>query len=203
MISYIKGQITEKSATHIIVENNGIGYHLNISLATFSKIEHETNVKIFVHAQIKEDSPRSFLQVLYGFAESSEREMFILLTSVSGVGYNTARLMLSSMSVDEIRAAIAHENVVAINKIKGIGPKTAKQIILDLKDKVSKTTDAANMQLSALSVESPLREEACSALVALGFQKINVQKALNRLSKEQPDINTVEELIKQSLKILS
>ena len=203
MISYIKGQITEKSATHIIVENNGIGYHLNISLATFAKIEQETNVKIYVHAQIKEDSPRSFLQVLYGFAEASEREMFILLTSVSGVGYNTARLMLSSMSVEEIRSAILHENVVAINRIKGIGPKTAKQIILDLKDKVSKTADAANSQLTSLYVENPLRDEASSALVALGFQKINVQKALNRLSKEQPDINTVEELIKQSLKLLS
>jgi Holliday junction DNA helicase RuvA len=203
MISYIKGQITEKSATHIIVENNGIGYHLNISLATFSRIENEREVKIYVHSQIKEDSPRSFLQVLYGFAEASEREMFILLTSVSGVGYNTARLMLSSMNVDEIRSAIIQENVVAINKIKGIGPKTAKQIILDLKDKVSKVSDAANSVLSSLSIESPLRDEALSALVALGFQKINVQKALNRLSKEQPAIDTVEEMIKQSLKLLS
>ena len=100
MISYIKGQITARSATHIVVENNGIGYHLNISLATFSKIEHEKEVKIFIHAQIKEDSPRSFIEILYGFAEETEREMFILLTSVSGVGYNTARLMLSSMSVE-------------------------------------------------------------------------------------------------------
>lgn len=203
MISYIKGQITDKSATHIIVENNGIGYHLNISLATYSKIEHETDVKIYVHAQIKEDSPRSFLEVLYGFAEIAEREMFILLTSVSGVGYNTARLMLSSMSVEEIRAAIVQENVLAINKIKGIGPKTAKQIILDLKDKVSKTTDAANGQFMALSVDNPIREEAASALLALGFQKINVQKALNKLNKEKPEIQSVEELIKQSLKLLS
>jgi Holliday junction DNA helicase RuvA len=203
MISYIKGQITARSATHIVVENNGIGYHLNISLATFSKIEHEKEVKIFIHAQIKEDSPRSFIEILYGFAEETEREMFILLTSVSGVGYNTARLMLSSMSVEEIRLAIVQENVVAINKIKGIGPKTAKQIILDLKDKVSRTVDAANGQFSALLVESPIREEASAALVALGFQKINVQKALNKIFKEQQGSLNVEELIKQSLKLLS
>jgi len=203
MISYIKGQITARSATHIVVENNGIGYHLNISLATFSKIEHEKEVKIFIHAQIKEDSPRSFIEILYGFAEETEREMFILLTSVSGVGYNTARLMLSSMSVEEIRLAIVQENVVAINKIKGIGPKTAKQIILDLKDKVSRTVDAANGQFSALLVESPIREEASAALVALGFQKINVQKALNKIFKEQQGSLKVEELIKQSLKLLS
>ncbi len=203
MISYIKGDITFKSPTHIILENNGIGYHLNISLVTFSKIEHEKTFKMYVHAQIKEDTARSFVEVFYGFAEESEREMFILLTSVSGVGYNTARLMLSAMTVDEIRSAIVQENVVAINKIKGIGPKTAKQIILDLKDKVAKTTDAANMQLSALASDNPSREEALAALVALGFLKINVQKALNRVIKEHPEAKTVEELIKQALKLLS
>lgn len=203
MISYIKGSLTYKSPTHIIIENNGIGYHLNISLATFSKIEHENDVKMFVHAQIKEDSPRSFVEVFYGFAEEAEREMFMLLTSVSGVGFNTARLMLSSMSVEEIKSAIVQENVVAINKIKGIGPKTAKQIILDLKDKVAKHVDAANMQLSALATDNTIREEALAALVALGFVRINVQKALNRALKEQPNIATVEELIKQGLKLLS
>jgi holliday junction DNA helicase RuvA len=203
MISYIKGEITFKSPTHIIVENNGIGYHLNISLATFSKIETAKEVKMYVHAQIKEDTARSFVEVLYGFAEESEREMFMLLTSVSGVGYNTARLMLSAMSVDEIKLAIVQENVVAINKIKGIGPKTAKQIILDLKDKVAKTVDAANLQLSALLSDHPSREEAISALVALGFVKINVQKAINRVLKENPDAKTVEDLIKQGLKVLS
>lgn len=203
MISYIQGDITFKSPTHIILENNGIGYHINISLVTFAKIEHESKAKIYIHAQIKEDSPRSFIQVLYGFAEEAEREMFVLLTSVSGVGFNTARLMLSSMSVDEIKSAIVQENVVAINKIKGIGPKTAKQIILDLKDKVSKTVDAANMQLSSFSTDNAYRDEALAALVALGFVKINVQKALNRVLKEQPNISSVEDLIKQGLKNLS
>lgn len=203
MISYIKGEITFKSPTHVIVENNGIGYHINISLATFSKIEQETKVKMFVHAQIKEDTARSFVEVLYGFADEGEREMFMLLTSVSGVGFNTARLMLSSMSVDEIRSAIVQENVVAINKVKGIGPKTAKQIILDLKDKVAKTVDATNMQLSALPSDNPNREEAIAALLALGFVKINVQKAINRVMKENPEAKTIEELIKQGLKVLS
>jgi Holliday junction DNA helicase RuvA len=203
MLSYIKGEITFKSPTHIILENNGIGYHINISLITFSKIENEKNVKMYVHAQIKEDTARSFVEVLYGFAEEAERELFMLLTSVSGVGYNTARLMLSAMNVDEIRLAIVQENVLAINKIKGIGPKTAKQIILDLKDKVAKTTDAANLQLSALPSDNPNREEAISALVALGFVKINVQKAINRVMKENPDAKSVEDLIKQGLRVLS
>jgi holliday junction DNA helicase RuvA len=203
MLSYIKGEITFKSPTHIILENNGIGYHINISLITFSKIEHLKDAKMYVHAQIKEDSPRSFVEVLYGFAEEAEREMFMLLTSVSGVGYNTARLMLSAMSVDEIKSAIVQENVVAINKIKGIGPKTAKQIILDLKDKVAKTVDASNLQISMLGSEHAYRDEAIAALVALGFVKINVQKAINRAIKDNPEIKNVEELIKQGLKLLS
>jgi holliday junction DNA helicase RuvA len=205
MISYIKGEITFKSPVFIIVENMGIGYHANISLNTFSKIEHVTkDAKIFIHSQIKEDSARSFVQVLYGFAEEVERDMFINLTSVSGVGYNTARLVLSSMTVDEIRHAIANENVVAINKVKGIGPKTAKQIILDLKEKMSKQLVEAGSSLGGgLLSDNPAREDAISALVALGFARLNVQKVLNKIIKEQPTVTTVDEMIKVALRLLS
>jgi holliday junction DNA helicase RuvA len=203
MISYIKGEITFKSPVFVIVENNGIGYHVNISLNTFSKLENVKETKIFVHSQIKEDSARSFVQVLYGFAEEEERDMFIHLTSVSGVGYNTARLVLSSMTVDEIRHAIANENVVAINKVKGIGPKTAKQIILDLKEKMSKQIIDGGSQLSVLPSDNPAREDAISALVALGFVRLNVQKMLNKIIKEQPEVKSVDELIKVALKYLS
>ncbi len=205
MISYIKGEITFKSPVFIIIENAGIGYHANISLNTFSKIEHVTkDAKIFIHSQIKEDSARSFVQVLYGFAEEVERDMFINLTSVSGVGYNTARLVLSSMTVDEIRHAIANENVVAINKVKGIGPKTAKQIILDLKEKMSKQLIEGGSPLAGgLLSDNPAREDAISALVALGFARLNVQKVLNKIIKEQPTVTTVDEMIKVALRLLS
>jgi holliday junction DNA helicase RuvA len=203
MISYIKGEITFKSPVFIIVENNGIGYHVNISLNTFAKVEHLKEGKIFVHSQIKEDTARSFVQVLYGFAEEDERDMFINLTSVSGVGYNTARLVLSSMTVDEIRHAIANENVMAINKVKGIGPKTAKQIILDLKEKMSKQIVEGGSQLAMLPSDNPAREDAIAALVALGFVRINVQKALNKLLKEQSNLSTADEMIRAALKLLS
>jgi Holliday junction DNA helicase RuvA len=141
--------------------------------------------------------------VLYGFAEEEERDMFINLTSVSGIGFNTARLVLSSMSVEEVRHAIANENVTAINKVKGIGPKTAKQIILDLKEKMSKQITEGGGQLSGLLSDNPMREDAMSALVALGFVRLNVQKALNKILKEQPNVKTVDELIKLALKQLS
>jgi holliday junction DNA helicase RuvA len=203
MISYIKGEITYKSPVFIVVENAGIGYHVNISLNTFSKVEHVKDAKIFIHAQIKEDGPRSFSQVLYGFSEEAERDMFINLTSVSGVGFNTARLVLSSMSVEEVRHAIANENVVAINKVKGIGPKTAKQIILDLKEKMTKQVTEVGGQLSGLLSDNPIREDALSAMVALGFVRLNVQKALNKILKEQPNVASVDELIKLALKQLS
>jgi holliday junction DNA helicase RuvA len=162
------------------------------------------DAKIFIHSQIKEDSARSFVQVLYGFAEEVERDMFINLTSVSGVGYNTARLVLSSMTVDEIRHAIANENVVAINKVKGIGPKTAKQIILDLKEKMSKQLVEAGSTLGGgLLSDNPAREDAISALVALGFARLNVQKVLNKIIKEQPTVTSVDEMIKVALRLLS
>lgn len=196
MIAYIKGEITYKSPTYILVETGGIGYHVNISLNTYAQIEKLEKVQILTHLQVKEDS-----HTLYGFAEEGERSMFVLLISVSGIGPNTARVLLSSMKVEEARMAIVSENVAAFNKVKGIGPKTAKRIILDLKDKVIKESGDTPMSMSP--VNNTIREEALSALVALQFPKIKVQKVLNKILQQQPNISSVEEMIKLALKNLS
>lgn len=196
MIAYIKGEITYKSPTYILVETGGIGYHVNISLNTYAQIEKLEKVQILTHLQVKEDS-----HTLYGFAEEAERSMFVLLISVSGIGTNTARVLLSSMKVEEARMAIVSENVAAFNKVKGIGPKTAKRIILDLKDKVIKESGDTPMSISPIN--NTIREEALSALVALQFPKIKVQKVLNRILQQQPNISSVEEMIKLALKNLS
>ncbi len=196
MISYIKGAITYKSPTNIIVEAGSIGYHVNISLHTYAKIEKLETVKIFTHLNVKEDS-----HTLYGFADELERSMFVMLLSVSGIGPNTARILLSSMTPEETRTAIISENVPAFKKVKGVGPKTAKRIILDLKDKIIKDSGENPVMISPQN--NTLRDEALSALVALGFTKIHVQKALNKILSEQPDVLTIEELIKLALKQLS
>lgn len=196
MISYIKGAITYKSPTFVVVEAGDVGYHINISLNTFAQIEKLESVKILTHLHVKEDS-----HTLYGFAEEAERTLFILLLSVSGIGPNTARILLSSMTAEEARAAIISENVVAFNKVKGIGPKTAKRIILDLKDKILKDSGASQITLSVQ--DNTIRDEALSALVALGFARIQVQKVLNKILSEHSGVASVEELIKLSLKQLS
>lgn len=195
MISYIKGAITHKNPTFIIVETGGIGYHVNVSLNTYTQIEKEESIKILIHQHIKEDS-----NTLYGFANEAERSLFVLLISVSGIGPNTARVILSGMTPEEARSAIVGENVTAFNRVKGIGPKTAKRIILDLKDKVMK--DSGDMATNFTPQDNTLRQEALSALVALGFAKVPVQKTLNKVLKDG-QFNSVEELIKVALKQLS
>ncbi|MBX2929789.1 MAG: Holliday junction branch migration protein RuvA [Saprospiraceae bacterium] len=196
MISYIKGEITWKTPTYIVVETGGIGYHVHISLYTYAQIEKLERVKIHTHLLVREES-----HTLYGFAEESERSLFQHLISVSGVGPTTAQLLLSAMTPDDIRAAIIGEHEQAFSKVKGIGPKTAKRIILDLKDKMVKT--AGDAPLSLLPQDNTTREEALSALVALGFARVQVQKALNAVLKEKPSIKNVEELIKLALRQLS
>lgn len=195
MITYIKGAITFKSPTYIIVETAGVGYHINVSLNTYAQIEKLESVKILTYLHIKEDS-----HTLYGFAQDAERSLFTQLISVSGIGPNTAQILLSSMNPEEVRAAIIGEDVAAFRKVKGVGPKTAKRIILDLKDKVMK--ESGDLPLSITPRDNTIRDEALSALVALGFARIQVQKALNKILKEQP-ISNVEELIKLALKQLS
>ena len=196
MISYIQGAITFKNPTFIVVETGGVGYHINISLNTYAKVEALEQVKILTHQVIKEDS-----HSLYGFADSEERSLFRHLISVSGIGPSTAQVVLSSLNPEEVRAAIIGENVQAFKAVKGIGPKTAKRLILDLKDRLLKESDGAPISIAA--VDNTLREEALSALVALGFARIPVQKALNKIIKSQPGIRKVEDLIKLALRELS
>lgn len=196
MLSYIKGAITFKNPSFIIVEAAGLGYHINISLYTYSKVEPMEQVKILVHQHIKEDS-----HTLYGFAEEEERSLFRHLISVSGIGPSTAQVILSCLQPEEIRRAIIGENVHAFKTVKGIGPKTAKRLILDLKDKMLKENEGA--PISMATIDNTLREEALSALVALGFSRIPVQKALNNIIKSQPGIQKVEDLVKLALRELS
>jgi len=196
MISYVKGAITYKSPTYIVVEAGGIGYHINISLQTYAQVEKLESVKILTHLHIKEDS-----HTLFGFADSAERSLFIHLISVSGIGPNTAQILLSSLRPEEVRAAIIGEDVSAFRQVKGIGPKTAKRIILDLKDKLLK--DAGDEATLIAPADNTLRDEALSALVTLGFSKTQAQKALNKVLREQSQIRTSEELIRLALKQLS
>ncbi len=179
-----------------MVEAGGIGYHINISLNTYSQVEKLERVKILTHLHIKEDS-----HTLYGFSDDAERSLFRHLISVSGVGPSTAQIALSALNPDELRAAIIGENEATFKRVKGIGPKTAKRIILDLKDKVLKESGDTPLTLGV--VDNTSREEALSALVALGFNKIQVQKTLNKILREEPNPENVEVLIKRALKQMS
>ena len=189
MITQIKGRLIEKSPTEVIVDCNGIGYSVNISLNTFSKIGNDENIKLFTYLIIKEDS-----HSLYGFFDKSERSLFKLLISVSGVGASTGRMMLSSLSPNEIISAILNENVQIIQSIKGIGLKTSQRIILELKDKVLLIEGSEQEQL-VLNTEST---EAASALEVLGYSQKQTSKILSKIIAENPGIN-VETLIKKAL----
>lgn len=194
MIAFIQGEIVLKTPTHVIIDTGGIGYQINISLNTYSKIQSLNNVKLYTYFHVKEDG-----QLLFGFADETEKNVFIHLISISGVGPNTARMILSSMNPDEVQQAIVTENEVALQNIKGIGQKTAKRIILELKDKLSKSIGTPNI---ASFSHNTLREEALSALVMLGFVKSAAEKAIDRVLKNQSGEINVEELIKQALKNL-
>lgn len=196
MITYIKGEITFKTPTFIIVETGGIGYHVNISLHTYAQIEKMERVKILTHLQVKEDS-----HTLYGFAEADERTLFVQLISVSGIGPSTAQVLLSTMNSDELKSAIISEDLVAFKRVKGVGPKTAKRIILDLKDKVMK--ESGDTPLTFSTQDNTVRDEALSALVTLGYNRIQVQKVLNKILKQQAGITNVEALVKIALKQMS
>ncbi len=196
MISYIKGQITFKNPTFIVVETGGVGYRINITLNTYSQIEKAEQVKILTHFHVKEDS-----QTLYGFAEEAERNMFRHLIAVSGIGPSTAQTVLSSMNSEDVRAAIIGENVAAFKNVKGIGPKTAKRVILDLKDKLLK--DGGDIPTVVTASGNTLREEALSALLALQINKVQAQKVLNKILKENPNLSKVEDLIRLALRQLN
>ncbi len=193
MIDYIKGSIAQINPTYISLETGGVGYFINISLTTFSKLENKSEVKILIHEVIREDSHQ-----LYGFADTPERDIFRLLISVTGVGANTARMMLSSLSPDEIERSILGSDVNLLKSVKGIGLKTAQRIIVDLKDKVGK--HAGSDEIFAFS-DNTKKDEALSALVMLGFAKSAVSKVLDKITREEKNL-TVEDMIKKALKNL-
>ena len=175
------------------MECNGVGYHVNISLNTYSNLEDLNDLKLLTYMHTNDDGP-----TLFGFMDDEERSIFILLISVSGVGPNTGRVILSYMTTDEVKSAIVHENVGALNKVKGIGPKTAKRIILDLKDKILKVS--GDQPIKVANNNNTLQNEALSALVALGFPKNTVEKQLKSILTTNPDVSQVEDLIKLVLK---
>lgn len=193
MIAYLQGKLTHKNPAFVYVDCNGVGYHVNISLNTYSKLEQLKDIKIMTYMHTTDDGPS-----LYGFMDEAERAIFVLLISVSGVGPNTARVILSYMTTDETKSAILHENVAALNKVKGIGPKTAKRIILDLKDKIIKIS--GDQPLLINESNNTVRDEALSALVALGFPKNSVEKQLNSILSANSDLDQVEDVIKLVLK---
>ena len=191
MYDYIKGLLVETTPAYAVVDCGGVGYLLHISVNTYSRIAREREIKLFVHQIVREDA-----LLLYGFSTREERTLFRALISVSGIGANTANVMLSSMSVDEITGAILTENVSAIKSVKGIGLKTAQRVIIELKDKIGKEGVALDV-MSAPS--TAVKEEAEAALVALGFSKALVMKTIDKLFAANREI-TVEELIKLALK---
>ena len=193
MYEFIEGEFVEKSPAHLIVQAGHLAYHINISVFTYSQVSKLSAGRIYLHFVVREDA-----QIFFGFASREEREIFRMLLSVSGVGANTARLILSSLSPDEITQAILAGNVSLLQGIKGIGVKSAQRIIIDLKDKVGK---GAGIDELFFSQDNTSREEALSALVALGFPKKTVEKLMTRILSEQPDLS-VEEIVKAALKFM-
>ena len=196
MYTYIKGELVEITPTAAVIENNGMGYELQISLQTFTEIQSLRDVMLYIHHHVRED-----VELWYGFATKEERNIFRMLIEVNGIGPNTARMMLSSMSSAEIKTAIIAGDVNRIKSIKGIGIKTAQRVIIDLKDKIAKGGDDSSAALFVPETKSANMEEALSALVMLGFAKTAAEKVLKAVHKENPEY-TLEELIKFSLKRL-
>lgn len=197
MIAHLNGTLAEKTPTHAIIDCAGVGYYASISLTTYSKLPAVGQfARLITHAIYREDA-----QLLYGFSDADEREMFRHLISVSGVGGNTALLMLSALTVNDIENAIATANLALLKGVKGIGEKTAQRIIVDLRGKVVKG-NAGNLPSSLLAASSSQRTEALTALVSLGFNKAAAEKALDSIIRKSGVDLTVEQLVKEGLKIL-
>ncbi|GGJ93399.1 MULTISPECIES: Holliday junction branch migration protein RuvA [Parabacteroides] len=196
MIEYIKGDIVELTPTQMIIECAGIGYELNISLTTYSAFSGKPTGKIYVYEVIREDA-----HLLFGFAQKAERELFLLLTSVSGVGPNTARMILSSLPPAELIQVIANKNETALTSVKGIGQKTAQRILVDLKNKVKAGDSIASAGAPVTGGNGAVAQEAVAALVMLGFQKVASQKAVSSILKSSPML-AVEQVIKSALRML-
>jgi len=193
MITHLQGRLIERNPTYVIIDCNGVGYFINISLNTFSQIPDSESIKLFTYLQVKEDA-----HTLYGFSNIQEREVFKLLLSVSGVGASTARTMLSSLTSEQVRDAILSEDVATIQSVKGIGAKTAQRVILDLKDKVIKIFGETGISISPSNTN---KNEALSALETLGFSRKQVGKICDAIIKENPQAS-IEVIIKEALKKL-
>jgi holliday junction DNA helicase RuvA len=193
MIAHLQGKLVEKSPTAVVIDCGGVGYHVNISLHTHSLLPNTDFIKLYTHLQIKEDA-----HTLFGFVEKSEREIFRMLLSVSGIGASIARTMLSSLEPKQVINAIASGDVVTIQKIKGIGSKTAQRVILDLKEKVLKLYDLDEV---SMSLSNTNKEEALSALEVLGFVRKTSEKLIEKIIKEDPEASA-ETIIKKALKNL-
>jgi Holliday junction DNA helicase RuvA len=193
MITHLEGKLVEKNPTDVVIDCNGVGYFINISLHTFSQIPDREHLKLYTYLQVREDS-----HSLYGFSSKTEREIFKLLISVSGIGANTARTMLSSLTPEQVKEGIASGDVALIQSVKGIGAKTAQRVIIDLKDKVLKVYGIDELSLIPNNTN---KDEALSALDVLGFNKKQSEKVVDRILKVEPDAE-VEHIIKEALKNL-
>lgn len=193
MITHIQGKLVEKNPTDVVIDCNGVGYLLNISLNTYSQISDQENIKLYTHLQVREDS-----HTLFGFSSLAEREIFRLLISVSGIGASIARTMLSSLTPKQVREGIATEDVALIQSIKGIGLKTAQRTVIELKDKILKVYDIDEVSISQNNTS---KDEALSALEVLGFNKKQAERVIDKIVASNPDAN-VETIIKEALKSL-
>ena len=194
MITQLQGKLVEKNPTHVVIDCHGVGYFVNISLNTYSALPEGEAIKLYTYLQIKEDA-----HTLYGFLTKAEREVFVLLLSVSGVGASTARTMLSSLTAAHVRSAIINGDVATIQAVKGIGAKTAQRVVLDLKDKMLKLQDFEEVSINTLNTN---KEEALAALEVLGFVRKQAEKVVDSIIKSNSEELSVEEIIKQALKRL-
>ncbi len=194
MYAYLEGKFSYKSPAQIYLDVNGIGFEVNISLNTFSAIQGLDSGKLFTHLQVKEDG-----HTLFGFFEKEEKEIFLLLISVSGVGAATARMMLSSLRSEEVRAAIVQGNVKLLESVKGIGKKTAERLVLELKDKVSKHTSGTDFSMPA---SNSIQQDALIALTALGISRQQAEVSIQKIIRAEPSISQLEDLIKKALKAI-
>ena len=197
MINHLHGRLTEKNPTHVVIDCGGVGYIIQISLTTFETIPDQEDIFLHTHLVVREDA-----QILYGFATIEERKLFLLLIGVSGVGANTARMVLSAMDSSTATEVIASGDVDSMKRVKGIGAKTASRIIIDLQDKVGASTGSSGTLTEISSPHNTIKNEALSALTSLGFDRKRVDKALDAIIQKSDGVITLEELIKKALKEL-
>jgi Holliday junction DNA helicase RuvA len=195
MIAFLKGRLAHKDPTHVIIDVNGVGYHVNISLQTYSDVKDQENILLFTHLAIREDA-----HILFGFSHESEKKLFQQLVSVNGIGPSTAIVMLSYMNSQELKTAIVQENVAALQAIKGIGGKTAQRVIIELKDKLKKEGWEESQPTVSGGLHNTLRKEALSALLTLGLPKAAAEKSVDTVLKKSGNTITLEDLVKQALK---